>query len=171
MDLTMLADLAEIFGGVAVIIALVFGIAQIRQFRQQRLDAADLELMRMLQDAEFIQSFKLIYPLPSSISAQDLRAMGPEYESAALAMSARFEALGLLVFRGSIPFELVEQINGGNSILFWRKLQRWIEQMRTEQGHALLFEWFQWLAERMAERDRLKQIPAYHRHREWNSPR
>lgn len=171
MDLPTLANLAEILGGAAVVIGLIFGLAQIRQFRQQRLDAADLELLRSLQDAEFVHSFSLIYPLPNNLSAQELRNMGPEYVNAALGMSARFEALGLLVFRGSIPFDLVEKIHGGNAILFWRKLQAWIEQLRSEQGHQLLFEWFQWLAERMTEHSRLQQIPAYQQHKVWKGPR
>ena len=79
--------------------------------------------------------------------------------------------MGLLVFRGSIPIDLVEQIIGGNCILFWRKLQPWIEQLRIEQNHPLFVEWFQWLAERLEERNRLEQVPAYRRFKNWQPPR
>lgn len=171
MGLTTLAELAQVLSGAAVVIAIVFGIAQMRQFQRQRLDAADLELMRMMQDREFVHAFMLIYPIPGTLSLEELRALGEEHEVAALALSARFEAMGLLVFRGSIPIDLVEQIIGGNCILFWHKLQPWIERMRIEQQHPLLLEWFQWLAERLEERNRLEQVPAYRRFKSWQPPK
>ena len=171
MDLTTLSQLAQILGGVAVVIAIVFGITQIRQFQQQRLDAAALELMRTLQDREFTHAFRLIYPITGSVDGDALRILGPEHEDAAISLGARLEAMGLLVFRGSIPIDLVEEMIGGTAILLWRQLRPWVEQLRAEKKHELLFEWFQWLAERMDERGRLQQVPAYLRHKEWKSPR
>lgn len=171
MDLTTLAELAQILGGAAVVIAIVFGIAQMQQFQRQRVDAADLELMRMIQDREFVHAFKLIYPIPGSLGLNELQALGAEHETAALALGVRFEAMGLLVFRGSIPIDLVEQIIGGTCILCWHKLRPWTEQMRTAQAHPLLLEWFQWLAERLEERNRLQQVPAYRRFKNWQPPK
>lgn len=170
MGLTTLAELAQVLGGAAVVIAIVFGIAQIRQFQQQRLDAADLELMRVIQDREYVHAFKLLYPVPGSLHQKDLQALGEEHQAAAFTLCARFESIGLLVFRGSIPIDLVEQIVGGVCILLWHKLKPWIEQTRIEQSHPLLFEWFQWLAERLEERNRLQQVPAYSRFRDWQPP-
>ena len=40
-----LSQLAQILGGTAVVIALVFGMVQIHQFRRQRHDVAAIELM------------------------------------------------------------------------------------------------------------------------------
>lgn len=171
MGLTTLAELAQVLGGAAVVIAIVFGTAQIRQFQRQRLDVADLELMRMIQDREFVHAFKLIYSAPDSLNAEVLQALGAEHETAAMALSSRFEAMGLLVFRGSIPIDLIEQIIGGTCILLWHKLRPWVEQMRIKQNHPLLFEWFQWLAERLEERDRLQQVPAYRRFKNWQPPK
>jgi hypothetical protein len=98
--LTTLSQLAQILGGAAVVIAIVFGVTQIRQFQQQRLDAAALELMRTLQDREFAHAFRLIYPITGSVDLSALRALGPEHEDATISLGARFEAMGLLVFRG-----------------------------------------------------------------------
>lgn len=167
MDLSSLSDLAQIFGGIAVVIGIAFGIVQLRQFQQQRLDVAALELMRALQDRDFTHAFRLMYPLESSVRTADLAALGPEFEEAAIALGARFETMGLLVFRGSLPIHLVEEIVGGTIVLLWRKLQPWIEELRIAQGHPLVFEWFQWLADRLVERGRPGQAPAYDRHRDW----
>jgi len=171
MDLSALSQLAQVLGGVAVVVALVFGIVQIRQFRRQRLDAAALELMRSLQDREFTHAFRLIYALPDDIPASDLRALGVEHEEAALALGTRFETMGLLVYRDSVPIELLEELIGGAIVILWRKLRPWVEAGRIEGGHPLLFEWFQWLAERLEARGRPTQMPAFLKHRDWTPKR
>lgn len=167
MDLQTLSQIAQILGGIAVVVAIFFGIAQIRQFKQQRLDAASIEIMRSLQDREFTHAFRLIYSLEEGVGAQALRSLGPEYEEAAIAISTRFETMGLLVFQRSIPFHLVEQQVGGAIVLLWTKLQSWANDYRAEQQHPLLFEWFQWLADQMRRRGRSRDRPAYELHQDW----
>ncbi|KGQ19297.1 hypothetical protein LF41_2945 [Lysobacter dokdonensis DS-58] len=171
MDIASLSQFAQIIGNLAVVVALCFGAAQIRQFRRQRLDAAASELMRSIQDQQFTRAFRLIYPLPVAVPADDLRALGPEYEDAALALGARFESMGLLVYRESLPMDMVEEIIGGAVVLLWQRLKPWAEANRREQNHPLLFEWFQWLAERLEERGRPSQTPAFERFRDWKPRR
>jgi len=170
MDLMGLSQLAQILGGAAVVIALVFGMVQIRQYRQQRHDAAAIELMRSLQDREFTHAFRLLYPLPMGCPVEQFRALGEDYEEAALAMGTRFETMGLLVYRGSLPLPLVEELIGGAIVLLWQRLRPWVEAHRIEQQHPLMFEWFQWLSERLEERGRPTQTPAYVRYRDWREP-
>ena len=137
----------------------------------ERLDAAAIELMRSIEDHQFTHAFRLIYPLPEQMPAEDLRALGADYEEAALVLGARFESMGLLVYRDSLPMHLVEEIIGGAVVLLWRRLRPWVEAHRREQNHPLLFEWFQWLAERLDERGRPTQTPAYDRYRKWSPKR
>jgi len=167
VDLESLSQLAQILGGIAVVVAIFFGIAQIRQFKQQRLDAAAVEIMRSLQDREFTHAFRLIYSLEKGVSAVCLRDLGLEYEDAAITIGTRFETMGLLVFNQSIPFQLVEQQIGGAVVLLWDKLKPWAEDYRAEQKHPLLFEWFQWLAQQLRQRGRSEQVPAYVRYQDW----
>jgi hypothetical protein len=170
LDLTLLSQIAQVLRGISVVAAVVFGVVQVRHFGRQRRDAAAVELMRSLQDKEFTRAFRLIYALPEGIRARELRARGEEYEDAAFGISARFETLGLLVFRGSIPFHLVEDLVGGAVVGLWRRFRPWMEDVREEQAHRQLWEWFQWMAERLEERGRTEQAPAYERFRDW-SPR
>jgi hypothetical protein len=171
MDMGALSQIAQIVGNLAVVLALCFGMAQIRQFRRQRHDAAAIELMRSIEDQQFTHAFRLIYPLPAGASVDHFRSLGPEYEEAALALGARFESMGLLVYRDSLPMHLVEEIIGGAVVLLWHRLRPWVEANRREQGHPLLFEWFQWLAEQLEQRGRPTQAPAYERFRRWTPPR
>lgn len=171
MELDVLSQFAQVLGGISVVVAVVFGIVQLRQFQQQRSDAAAVELMRSLQDGEFTRAFRLIYALPDGVGAEDLRAKGNEYEEAAYAISARFETMGLLVFRGNIPFLLMEELVGGAVVALWCRLQPWVFDVRSEQEQRLLWEWFQWLAERLADRGRPGETPAFEKYRDWSPKR
>jgi hypothetical protein len=167
LDLNTLSQVAQIFGAVAVVTAIIFGIAQIRHAQRQRLDSAAIELVRAIQDRELTEGFRLLYALPEGFRAADLRAMGSQYELAAIMLGHRFETLGLLVFRESIPLRLVEELLGGVVVMMWHKLACWAADYRVEQGHDLAFEWFQWLAERIEGRGRKQEEPAYRRYRDW----
>ena len=168
--LQTLANLSQVLGALAVVAAIVFGLAQIRQFRQQRRDALAVELMRSIQDAEFTRSFRLLFALPTSITAAEFRALGETYEVASWALAAKYETLGYLVFRGIMPLELVEELVGGVGVHLWLRLQPWVLALRQEQGQPLLLEWFQWLAERLQARERPQAVPSYIRHRDWRPP-
>ena len=165
--LDTLANLAQVLGAVAVVAAITFGLAQMRQFQQQRRDALAVELMRAVQDAEFTRSLRLLMTLPVDASVDDFRARGEPFEAAAWALMAKYETLGYLVFRGIMPLDLVEELVGGLGVNLWLRLRPWALAMREEQGQPLLFEWFQWLAERLEARDRPRAIPAFVRHRDW----
>lgn len=170
MQLQTLANLAQVVGVAAVIAAIAFGIAQIRQFRQQRRDAVAVELMRSIQDAEFTRSLRMMLTLPAGSSVEDVRVRGESFEDAALALCAKYETLGYLVFRGIMPLELVEELVGGVGVHVWNRLKPWALALRDEQQQPLLLEWYQWLAEHMERRGRPLESPAFERHRDWAGP-
>jgi hypothetical protein len=168
--LETLANLAQVLGAIAVVAAIVFGLAQIRQFRQQRRDAVAVELMRSIQDTEFTRSLRVLLELPVGISAAEFRALGPTVEDAAWALGAKYETLGYLVYRGIMPIELVEELVGGVGVHLWARLRPWALEVRQQQRQPLLLEWYQWLAERLDERERTQAVPAYERLRHWKAP-
>lgn len=167
MNLDTATQIAQILGGITLVAAVIFGIVQVRQFRRQRQDMAAVELMRSIQDSEFTRALRLLYTLPTGISAKDLRARGIEYEDAAFTVSTKFETIGLLVFRENIPFHIVEELIGGTIVKLLRRLQPWAEQVRLEQEQKQFMEWFQWLGERLIERGRTEMPVAHEQYREW----
>jgi hypothetical protein len=169
--LETLANLAQVLGATAVAAAIIFGLAQIRQFRQQRRDALAVELMRSIQDAEFTRSLRVLFTLPLETSAEEIRARGHAIEDAAWALCAKYETLGYLVYRGIMPIDLVEELVGGVGVHLWARLRPWAECIREEQNQPLLLEWFQWLAERLQDRKRPQAVAAYVRLRSWTAPK
>jgi hypothetical protein len=83
-------------------------------------------------------------------------------------MMLSWESLGVLVYRRQIDLQLVDDFVSGTLVLSWRKLDRYVKDERADRGRDTLFEWFQWLAERMIEREsKAPAVPAYEAHAHW----
>lgn len=144
---------------------------QLRQLREQREVEAALELLRPLQSLESAEALLTLHGLPANLSGSQLRdRLGDEFESV-MATVASFESLGPLVARGHVPLEMYAEFYRGPTVMAWRKLERYIYEQR-EAGWSSLFEWFQWLAERLEERGQpATDRPAFDRFRSWRRPR
>jgi hypothetical protein len=155
----------------AVVVGVGFGLAQLSQLRIQREVEAGLELLRPLQSLESAEALMILHGLPDDLSSEELRTrLGDEFE-AVLATAALFESLGPLVARGHVPFGMYAEYYRGPTVLTWRKLRRYVEEQR-QAGWPTLFEWLQWLAERMAAiAPDSSSEPAFQRFRTWRHPR
>jgi hypothetical protein len=172
LDLTTLANLAEIAGGVAIISGGIFAVVQLREFREQRRQAVAAELVRTFSEPEHANAVNLIQELPDDAPAELLRGKGREYERAATMLAVTYETIGLLVFREMASFSMVRELSGGLTVVMWRKLGPWVAAVRREQNHRSFAEWFQWLAEQLARVGAEKEAhPAYEQHRDWRPRR
>jgi hypothetical protein len=169
--LDVISKIADIVGGAAVAGAVIFALVQVRQYRQQRRDTAAVELMRTIQSPRFTRAHHLLSSVPEGVRSAELGKMGAEYEEAALTVVAIYEPIGLLVFRGVVPFPLVRELTGGVVAVFWRTLATWVEDVREERDYPRFAEWLQWLAERLEDYDaRASTEPAHERFASWRPP-
>lgn len=167
-DLTTLANIVEILGGLTIVGGAVFAVVQIREFRVQRREAVTVELIRSFQAPQLAHAINLIRELPDGVSAEELRFKGPEYEGAAIMISTTYETIAFLVFREMASFGMVRELTGGLAVVMWRKLARWMDTVRQEQAQPSWAEWFQWLAKQLARDDEEKEAhPAYERFADW----
>lgn len=151
----------------AVVIGVAFGLIQLRQLRHQRDVQAGLELLAPLQAPDSTEALLIVHELPDALAGDELRQrLGPQYKSA-MATLGLFESLGPIVARGHVPIEMYAEFYRGPTVLCWRKFKRHIEEQR-QRGWPTLFEWLQWLAERMEELAPADaDLPAYQRFVEW----
>jgi hypothetical protein len=166
MDLDTLANLSQIVGNITIVGGAVFALIQLRELRSQRRDAIAAELMRGFMSPELSNAIQVIRALPDGISAEELRARGPEVECAAVLVNMTFETMGLLVYQRIAPFPLVLELAGGIVVVSWRKLRVWMQQVRVEQAQPSWAEWFQWLAQQCEQRKSLS-APAHERCTDW----
>jgi hypothetical protein len=168
MDLSTLANLAEIIGVITVVGGLAFAVIQIAHFRQQRREIAAIELARSFQNPEFARALRLVLDLPEGITAEELRSRDARLQDAAMLVSLTLESIGIMVHRRLISLEMVWELMGAVILHAWDKLRPWAEDIREEQGRQKFDEWIQWLAGQLIQHEDLHAVaPAYERYREW----
>lgn len=150
----------------AVVIAVVFGIVKVRQFVRARRREAAFELMRSLQTPEMLRGLLILDRLPPDLTADEIKSEVGEDFLHIQALLGTWESLGILVFHGEVDLSLVDDFYSGPIVQSWEKLGALVEEVREQTGRETRWEWFQWLAERMMEREKeAPPIPAHVAHR------
>ena len=166
MDLSTIANLAEIIGAGSILTGLIFGWFQINQYKNQQRDAVATNLAQTFYKPELAQAITLIQQLPEGISLDELREMGDEYLNAAVTVTTSFETMGLLVFKRIAPFELVLDLVGGIVVTTNRKLRLVQRDLRVELAQPSWAEWFEWLGDQVS-RVKVDSEPAHMQYKDW----
>lgn len=166
-ELSRLADLAEILGALVVIGGLIFALLQMRNFRQQRRELAAIELFRFFGNPEFNRAYDCVLKLRSGLSAAEIEAQEPDVSNCAMLICTTMENIGVMTFQRIVPFLVVKNLVGKSTILLWRKLEKWVFDLRNKLDAPEAFEWFQWLAEKLEECTDVHELPAYDAYRAW----
>jgi hypothetical protein len=169
MELSVGLDLVS---AVTLVFGLAFAIVQLRQYRAGREREIALELLRSFQTQDFASALRAVYALPMSLSKAEIEErLGPKMDGV-YALTTTWESLGVLVFRGQVGLDLVDDFFSGPIRISWAKLQPYFQVEREEQGRETIGEWFQWLAEQMAKREKVVvPTPAHIAHRNWTAAR
>jgi hypothetical protein len=166
VDLSTAADIAQVLGGLTVIGGAAFALVQLRHLRRQQRDAAAFVFIQQW-DAGMMHHLDVVYTLPDSASP-DVVARDPATQAAANAVYVRLEQLGVMVHERIVTLRAANDWAGGAVRVAWKKLRPWIEAKRRVSGSRRPGEWFQWLAERLAELPaRDETVGAYEAFRSW----
>ena len=156
---------------VAVLVGLTFGAIELRQLRTAQEAQAILELYQTAQAPEFVRGSQLILSLPSGLSAAELREIeATEHGLMMQQVTLTFEALGVMVYRGDVSIEWVDEIFRLLILTSWDKFESLTLDERQRTGYPGVMEWHQWLAERIRERGE-DPAPAYEAYRDWQPSR
>lgn len=169
MDASPLATwamIAEIIGGLSIVTGLVVGWFQIRHHRLQQRNAVAINLAQTFYSRDLAQAIALMQHVPDGASLAEIRALGRDYEEAAITVCTSFETMGLLVYKRIAPMDLVLDLAGGIVSVMRRKLDRWLVDVREEQSQPSWAEWFDWLGQQAAAR-KTREPPAHLAHRNW----
>jgi len=159
----------DIVSTAAVIIGVVFGLGQLRQYHLSRKRDSALFLLNSYQTAEFLQGIGTILSIPDGLTKKEIEErVGDETPVIYLVMST-FESIGILVFHNEVTMDMVDDAYSGPIALSWQKLELYVSGIREEHQRETMFEWFQWLAERMRDREkRSPPVPAHVAYKEWD---
>jgi hypothetical protein len=163
-----MALLFQIISTTIMVIGVVFGLANLYNFQLARKREAAIMMLNSFQTTDFVKGLLTILALPDDVSKDEMEILPEEKFLSIYVVIGTWERLGILVQRGEISIELVDDAFSGPIIQSWQKLGTYIQGFRAELQRDTAFEWFQWLAERMMEREtRGSAVPAYVAHKNW----
>lgn len=167
MDISTLANLIN---AIAVTAGVIFAATQIRDYRKQRKRDSMLSLVRSFQNPTFAKGLRRVVELPENATADEIRRiLGPDGEDLIVHVSATWETIGVLLFHGELTIDVIDDFFSGPILISWRKLLPYTTDLREQYQRETWSEWFQWLAERMMEREsKTPAVPAYVAYRNWH---
>lgn len=163
-----LVGLAEIVSAIAVVFGFGFAVSEVKRYRERRARESALALVNSYRSLEFASAIMLIVYLEEGLTRAELeRRLGTDMNLVALLMTT-WESLGILVHRREVTLDLVDDFFSGPIVLSWKKLEAFVRESRAQDGRDTYFEWFQWLAERIQDRESAAEpVPAHIEHRAW----
>jgi hypothetical protein len=166
MDLSAIANLIN---AIAVTAGVIFAAVQIRDYRRRRRRDSMLALVRSFENPTFAKALRRVIELPDDATAETIREiLGQEGEDLVVHVTATWETIGLLLFHGELTIDIIDDFFSGPILISWRKLLPYTIYLREHYQRETWSEWFQWLAERLMEREsKSVPVPAYIAHRDW----
>jgi hypothetical protein len=148
----IIAMSANVALALSLIVALVFGIAQVRAAARDRRERLTLETLRNFQTREFAEFIHFVtnHDLPSS--RKELRARPVNEQIIFIQLAQQMESLGLLVAEKLIDLDLVDKTLGSFVTTAWQKYKKAFLDIRRNAPDPFLGEYFEWLADHIDER-------------------
>lgn len=153
-----MTDIVTLIANVALalsfIIALIFGIAQVKAANRDRRERLTIETLRNFQTREFAELILFVNSHNMPSNSKEMSALSSKEQLFIIQFGQQMESLGMLVAERLINIDLVDKTLGSFVTLAWDKYKILFEDMREKQPDPFLGEYFQWLAERIDERMR-----------------
>lgn len=162
----------QIIEALAVVVGIGFAMIQVRQYRRDKHREAAMELLHAFQTPSFARALNIVYTMPDDLSKKEVEQFAGDELHLVYAMTTTWESIGVLVYRGEVSLELVDDFFSGPVVVSWRKLKNYIIGEREEVGRETINEWFQWLKERLEETESdTPPMPAHIAHKDWTPPK
>ena len=131
-----ISAIATCVASLVVIIALIYGMQQLREMQRTRAVTVFLPLFQSLQTAAASRLRAQIYnDVPT-----DLSGITPEHEAIMNEVINQLDFLGFLTERNLIEFELIAPFFYGTTIRCWRRLEPYVQAQR--QLRKTRFAWY-----------------------------
>jgi hypothetical protein len=164
-DVEYISNMAEIVSGLAVIIGIGFGILEYRRLKANERREALASLARSFQTPELAAAIRVVHELPGPIDSEQYKTLTTHEKDLVWLLFGSMESIGILVHRGDLPLSLVDEFFSIPAVEGWRRLYPYVQELRQELNSPQTWEWYQWLAEQIAESHRKSpRIPAHIAH-------
>ena len=157
MSSQLIALIANIALTLSVIVAVIFGIAQVKTSNQDRRERLTLDTLRSFQTREFAEMLNYINTIKIPYTSEEWLKWPKEDQIRIVHLSQQMESLGLLLAERLINIDLVDKTLGSFVSTTWELYKPLIVDMREKNADPYLSEYFQWMAEQLDQR--MKEKP------------
>ncbi len=150
----MTSDLIALIANVALtlsfIVAVIFGITQVRAAARDRRERLTLEALRSFETRDFAELMQYINSHNMPSRHKELLALPADEQVVFMQFAQQMETLGILVAEKLIDMDLVDKTLGSFVSTSWDKYRPFV--LAAREADPFLAEYFQWLAERISKR-------------------
>jgi hypothetical protein len=154
----IIAIIANLALTLSLIVAVVFGIAEVRAAARDRRERLTLETLHNFQTREFAELILFITSYDMPTTREEMNTLPVDQRVIFIQFGQQMESLGLLVAEKFIDIDLVDKTLGSFVTTSWEKYKHVFLDIREKNPDPFLGEYFQWLAERSDER--MKKNPS-----------
>ena len=165
-----LSEIFDIIKTISVVVGIIYGLIQLRQYQSDRKREAALLVLNSFQSPNFMRGLIKVVQIPDDLDKDGVvKHLGPDLE-AVMVVLMTFERIGVLVYRRELTLDIVDDALSGPLIISWKKLAKTVRELRMDQKRETSFEWYQWLAEVMISREeKSPPVPAHIAHAGWKA--
>jgi len=158
----------EIISSILIVLGVGVGLMELHQYHLARKREAATLLLNAYQSREFFAGLTRIFNLKEGLDKAAVdEAFKNDLELLYLVMST-WESIGILLYNGEISIDMIDKSHSGPILNTWLKLEGYIREVRDEMDRYTMFEWFEWLVDRMKEREEAEgRVPAYIAFKDW----
>jgi hypothetical protein len=168
-----MTDLVTLFANLALtlsfIIALIFGIAQVKAANRDRRERLTIDTLHNFQTREFAELINFINSHNMPLNSKEMNALPVKDQVFVIQFGQQMESLGMLVAERLVDIDLVDKTLGSFVTLAWEKYKILFQDIREKQPDPFLGEYFQWLAERIDERMKRNPRRPFYENTSWKN--
>ncbi|HEY3875454.1 MAG TPA: hypothetical protein VGM92_08245 [Candidatus Kapabacteria bacterium] len=161
--------IANIALTLSVIVAIIFGIAQVKASERDRRERLTLETLRVFNTREFAELLYLVNNIEVPTTREEFSALPADQQIKLIHIGQQMESIGMLVYERYIDLDLIDKTLGDFVSNTWNKFKPMFEDSRIKIPDPYLAEYNQWLAERLEERMKNPREPYYKNPDPWHT--
>jgi len=157
MSAEFITELANLALTLSLVVAVIFGIAQINASKKDRRERLTLETLRNFQSREFAEFILFITTAPFPQNQKEWLSWAADERIKFIQIGQEMESLGILLADRLIDIDLLDKTLGSFIMTAWEKFKPMILELREKNPDPYLAEYFQWMAEQIDKR--MKENP------------
>jgi hypothetical protein len=127
--------LLDLLQTAAILTGIVFGLRELGELRKSRELESTLALVSLAQDESAAVAMRRLISVPANLPGDQFdQHFGSDADKVWM-LTGYFECLGILVHRGEISLDLVDEFLGGDIVNAWQKLSPYVTQVRQQSGN------------------------------------